>query len=291
MASKISAFIEDYSDRIYNKYCRTQMKKYSASRRSGTSVSDDADYPVFCYLASQNDKIFKRFKRNEIYNNILEHLTEQNGTDYLNIVNAGGGAFPDSCWENFRKNDSCGSPRMFYYNINGKMKKVSPTTLRYVKVLKDIISLLDTENIGSAAEIGIGYGGQGRILTSYLESIKTYYLFDLPEVLKLSEKYLKQFGDTSKFRFIDGTDIKINAEYDLVISNYAFSELVRAVQDIYLEKVILKSRQGYITWNSISCDKLDGYSVEELLKKIPGSFVIPEEPLTSENNCIIVWKG
>lgn len=291
MVEKINAFFEHYLDRIYNKYCRIQMKKYSASRRTTTSASDDGDYPVFCHLASQNNMIFKRFKRNEIYNNILEHLTQQDGTEYLKRINDGDRLFSDSCWDNFRKNDNYGKPKVFPYNINGSKKKVSPTTLRYVKVLKDIVSLLNIEDINSVAEIGIGYGGQGRILTSYLKSLKTYYLFDLPEVLKLSEKYLQQFGDTGKFRFIDGTNIDVNTEYDLVISNYAFSELVRAVQDIYLEKVILRSRQGYITWNSISCEKLDGYTLEELLKKIPGSFVIPEEPLTAENNCIIVWKG
>lgn len=74
-----------------------------------------------------------------------------------------------------------------------------------------------------------------------------------------------------------------------MISNYAFSELTREVQDIYLDRVILKSQSGYITWNSLSYDMMDGYALNELLEKIPNSFTIPEEPLTSPNNCIIVW--
>ena len=63
-------------------------------------------------------------------------------------------------------------------------------------------------------------------------------------------------------------------EYDLVISNYAFLELSREIQDMDFEKVISRSREGYITWNSLSYDLLDGYSEDELFEKISGSSVI-----------------
>lgn len=172
--------------------------------------------------------------------------------------------------------------------------KVSPTTLRYVKVLQDIMTLFDVEKIRRIVEIGVGYGGQCRILVKYLKNVEKYYLFDLPEVLQLSRTWLKKtFSEekeyAKKVEFIDGTGVDIDRRCDFVISNYAFSELTREVQDIYLDRVILKSQSGYITWNSLSYDMMDGYALNELLEKIPNSFTIPEEPLTSPNNCIIVW--
>ena len=107
----------------------------------------------------------------------------------------------------------------------------------------------------------------------------------------MARRYLGKFGKNTldRIRFIDGTHVNAEGDYDFVISNYAFSELVRDIQDIYLNRVILRSRAGYITWNTLSYEELNGYSLEELLEKIPGSRVIAEEPLTKENNCIIVW--
>ena len=41
-----------------------------------------------------------------------------------------------------------------------------------------------------------------------------------------------------------------NVEIDLVISNYAFSECNYETQDIYIDKILSKSKRGYITHNN-----------------------------------------
>ena len=64
------------------------------------------------------------------------------------------------------------------------------------------------------------------------------------------------------------------------------------MQDVYLEKIILNAKAGYITWNGGPIQdffKLGGYNLEEILSKIPGAKTIPENPLTAPENCIIVW--
>lgn len=288
LSKKIKRKCIHYIDRILFKYY--QKKLISQGRK--TSISDDDAYPVVCYAASQNEHFFRRFRNNPIYNDILEHVTQKQGQEYLDIISQDDRLkFTDADWDNFHKNDLYGSPIVFPYRINGRILHFSPTTLRYVKVLQDIITLFDKAQIRSVAEIGIGYAGECRLLTSYLSALTSYSLFDLPEVLELSKRYLGKFGKdiTGRIKFIDGTVIDTNDTYDFVISNYAFSELVRNIQDSYLEKVILKSRAGYMTWNSLSYEKLDGYSLEELLQKIPGSMAIEEKPLTKEKNCIIIW--
>lgn len=167
---------------------------------------------------------------------------------------------------------------------------ISPITIRYTKVLQDIFSLFNIREIKHIAEIGVGYGGQCRLIKEYLKN-REYSLIDLPEAIELTKKFLDKFslGEGSKTYFIDGTGDIENIEVDLLISNYAFSELNREVQNFYLEKIINYAGSGYITWNSLSYEKGDGYSVAELLDKIKGSFVIAENPLTDKDNCIIVW--
>lgn len=279
-----------YTDKISYRYNYNKLNKYMVSKGRKTSMSDDNAYPALCHAASEDENFFKDFRRNFIYNRVLEHVPQYQGQEYLDVMNENDKLkFTDADWDNFRKNDLYGNPRVYPYEINGRTLVLSPTTLRYAKVLQDIVTLFDTGAIKKVAEIGIGYAGECRVLTSYLSGIESYSLFDLPEVLGLAKKYLSKFGSTDRIRFVDGTNIDVDEEYDFVISNYAFSELIRDVQDIYLNKVILKSRAGYMTWNSLSCDVLDGYSLDELLKKIPGSSVIAEEPLTATNNCIIIW--
>lgn len=156
--------------------------------------------------------------------------------------------------------------------------------------MQDIFSLFNIREIKHIAEIGVGYGGQCRLIKEYLKN-REYSLIDLPEAIELTKKFLDKFslGEGSKTYFIDGTGDIENIEVDLLISNYAFSELNREVQNFYLEKIINYAGSGYITWNSLSYEKGDGYSVAELLDKIKGSFVIAENPLTDKDNCIIVW--
>lgn len=276
-----------YMDRLLFK-----IYKKILSRQNQTSISDDNSYPVVCYMASKSEYFFKKFRRNAAYNDILEHVSQKQGQEYLAVIHKNSKLkFTDSDWDNFHKNDLYGNPVMFSYDLNGRKMDMSPTTLRYAKVLQDIVTLFDARQFKSVAEIGIGYAGQCRLLISYLDNIQSYSLFDLPEVLGLARRYLGKFGKNTldRIRFIDGTHVNAEGDYDFVISNYAFSELVRDIQDIYLNRVILRSRAGYITWNTLSYEELNGYSLEELLEKIPGSRVIAEEPLTKENNCIIVW--
>ena len=255
-----------------------------------TSISDDGFYPQFCYLASQDREVFNNFRRNTIYTRVLEHVTEEYGKQYLNVILSNSKLkFSSDDWRKFQDNDLYGNPILTSYQIEENNILISPSTLRYIKVLMDIMSEFDTENIRSVAEIGIGYGGQCRIIKSIIP-IENYTLFDLPEVLGLAEEYLKSYKECrTGIRYADSKHIYINDSYDFVISNYAFSELRRSIQDEYLKKVILRSKSGYITWNCLSYEFLDGYSIHELLERIPNSHVIDEKPLTSMKNCIIIW--
>ena len=267
--------------------CYLAMKVFRFSG-GGTSMSDRGLYPLLCYLASKDDKTFRTFKSNKIYQKVLEHVSEKQGSEYLNVIREYGMLSLED-WQEFMKNDSYGTPVKFTYNLMGKDITLSPTTIRYAEVLCDIMHMFDFDNIKSIAEIGIGYGGQCRLIRTKLPEAM-YTLFDLPEALGLSEKYLTNYAECREnIRYVDGGHIYLNENWDLVISNYAFSELQRDVQDMYLEKIIMKSKRGYITYNALGHERLDGYSDDELLKIIPNSIKIEEKPLTCEGNCILIW--
>jgi putative sugar O-methyltransferase len=156
-------------------------------------------------------------------------------------------------------------------------------------VLTDLETLFGNLNSMNIAEIGAGFGGQAHAITSNFEIAK-YSIFDLPEVNRLIKIFLASLLNTDNFVFVDGRgDLSPNLKFDLVISNYAFSELNRETQEKYLNGVLLNSKRGYITWNELSFRSMNGFSKEELLELIPYSFIIPEEPLTYPNNAIIAW--
>ncbi|MEI6444872.1 MAG: putative sugar O-methyltransferase [Nostocales cyanobacterium ELA583] len=247
-----------------------------------TSLSDNQIYPQVCIEASNDYRSFNSFRRNPIYNEILEHISENQGREYLNIISKD----PDvlSAINNFKLNDEYGSPIMYEYSGIGI---ISPTTLRYIKVLADLKKHFQTLNSLNICEIGVGYGGQCRIINAYY-SPSMYCLVDIQPALSLAQRFLDNYIIHSVLTYKTMNELS-QRDYDLVLSNYAFTELPRSVQDIYLNKVILRSKRGYITYNETTPSEFNSYKSGELIEIISGSRIFKEEPLTHPKNCIIVW--
>jgi len=232
--------------------------------------------------ASIDYTFFNNFRRNPVYNQILEHVSEEQGGAYLQIISG----YPDilGAMENFKLNDSYGNPRMYEYPGIGS---ISPTTLRYIKILADLKAHFNTVDGLDICEIGVGYGGQCRIINAYYKPA-AYCLVDIQPALALTQRYLDNYILHSVLTYRTMNQL-YKDDYDLVLSNYAFTELPRTMQDVYLNKVILNSKRGYITYNEITPKEFNSYKVHELISMIPGSEVLREEPLTHPKNCIIVW--
>jgi len=249
-----------------------------------TSLSDRADYHQACIQASTDDKFFNTFRSNPLYNLVLDGLSEQEGSEYLQVISDDSGSDILASMELFKPNDAYGSPRMYEYPSIGL---ISPTTLRYIKVLADIKMHFRTADDLDICEIGVGYGGQCRVINAYYRPT-TYCLVDIPPALALAKRFLHNYSLPSRVTY--KTMKKLGRkDYDLVISNYAFTELRRTIQDVYMSKVILNSKRGYITYNEITQEEFDSYTSDELVAMIPGSRIFKEEPLTHPKNCIIVW--
>ena len=255
----------------------------AAPRGKDSSVSDSSAYLQIIGSAVENEESFAKFRSNREYRQILEHVSKAQGYEYLREISFG--AF--NLRESLSKIDflnNCGSPLVYYYPRLGVL---SPTTLRYLKVFDELNRLFPNLKTMSIAEIGGGFGGQAAVLRR-LSGFKSYTVYDLPEVHQLQSKFLKANNSELNIFYKDGRSAP-SGKFDLVISNYAVSELKRELQVAYIENVVKSSTCGYLTWNLISQDRLGGLRVEEVLRHIPSAKVTNESPLTDEGNVLITW--
>lgn len=264
-----------------NLFARNQQDPLS------TSISDSHElgYLKSVKNALASEVSLLNFRADPDYQQILEHVPISLGQKYLDVITLEYNSNPELVFSGLTKLSEFGSPPVHHFSGIGS---VSPTILRYVKVAYELNKLFgDLSNL-RIGEIGVGFGGQAAVLNK-LFGVKDLVAFDLPEVLSLCEIFLSRTETNLAPRLVDGRKPE-PVEVDLVVSNYAFSELVKDVQDAYLENVILKAKSGYITWNDLSSKNLDGYSLRQLVRKIPGSKVLKEVPLESpKSNRLIIW--
>jgi hypothetical protein len=248
-----------------------------------TSMSDNEKYPNFCLKAANDLLVFSNFRQNEIYRQILEHVDAILGGEYLEEIVK---TRPDLIneMEKIKANDLYGNPRLYNYKSVGG---ICPSTLRYAKVLADLLNYFGSLDELKIAEIGVGYGGQCRVINAIARPSE-YTLVDLKPALLLAKTYLDNYILSSVMKYTTMDELK-NETYDLVISNYAFTELRQEIQDVYLKKIILNSKHGYITYNDVTPEWFRSYKKEDLVRIIPSAKVIDEIPRTHKRNCIIIW--
>jgi putative sugar O-methyltransferase len=242
-----------------------------------TSASDSESYRSICRKASEDEFYFAQFKNIHAYREILEHLGKEHGQMYLNLIKYQTPEFLEMI-ETFRKNDLYGTPKTEVFEGIGT---ISSTTLRYMKVASDLKLLYGSSlNQKSIVEIGGGYGGQCLILSA-IYNFENYTIVDLPEPLALTKKYLEKHNihHVTYKRF----DETIDGEFDLVISNYAFSECSSEMRKKYTEEILSHSKRGYLT----------GY--KPTLVEYMDDFHIPyeiwsENPCTNPGNIFVTWN-
>ena len=252
------------------------------------SDSQTTNYELAVLKALKSSHYFANFRKKYRYRIVLEHVLPSTGQAYLDRIEE---LEPGATRKllGFKSNDNIGNPAKYKYAVVGE---ISPTTLRYISVayeMKELFGPLDGFDI---AEIGIGYGGQIRVLDEMFK-VNNFYGFDLPSVQSLALKYLANFDLKTKIHMPKEMNLHYS-KYDLVISNYAFSELPRELQAEYLNKVLMHSRNGYMIMNSGRTNhtgrSLGKYGLDELLAAIPNSKIREEVPGTDRDNYVIYWK-
>lgn len=167
------------------------------------------------------------------------------------------------------ENDLFGGTEKYTFSDN---IDASPSTLRYISQAYDILKYISNKQLKSVKliEIGSGYGGLCLILhrlsKEFKIKIEKYIIYDLPEVQKLQEYYLSNFADVfGNVQFSDcntfGEDLEENNN-NILISNYALSEIDISFRKKYLRNLLPKLSGFYMIWNSESEEGLP-FSINE----------------------------
>ena len=256
-------------------------------RQSLRSESEKGFFINEIKILLKNQKRFNSFKRNYFIKSIIETVNEKLGAEYLDILEARKDGILKKGLNSIIISDSVGNP--IKYKYPGYLLDMAPTTLRYLKITSDL-NFLFGNKFKRVAEIGCGYGGQA-LVNDQILNIESTKLFDLPPVNKLIERYLNSHLLNGSFQTTT-LNQEMSEDYDLVISNYAFSELPKILQIKYIEKVLSRSKMGYITMNTgienydQSTNKLKITEINELLPDIK---LLEEEPRSCFSNYIIIW--
>ena len=210
------------------------------------TLQDSAVTPYLqaCAAAAQGSDFFKGFKSHPAYRHVLEHVSFEEGQQYLDEIEID---YKDKLDE-IKENDAYGTPITCSYAGIGF---ISPTTLRYLKNTSDIVNKFGT-SFDSIVEIGGGYGGLCKVMSTFVE-FDQYLLLDLEECNMLSRKYLSHF-DLPTMSYQAEEIVEVEDRFDLLISNYALSECNRETQMMYIEKFVKKSDKFYLMHNDFHAD-------------------------------------
>jgi hypothetical protein len=267
-------------------------------------MPDFTDYLDVCAKAIEDEAIYNNFKRDPKYFNIVGMHNHPLAISYIENISKNCTILKDDVWytEGYLKlacaKDMVGNP-LFVYKI-GNNQLVESTSFRYMSVTSDLIRLFSgLKYVNSICEIGGGHGGQSRKILSYKRSID-YTIIDLKPVITLIEKIHDDLD--LDLRTIDSLE---ETEHDLFISNYAFTECPREIQNVYMDKVLKNCKNGYMI-----CNRHSGYfgdseppertgltldeitdSLESFGKKINICDEIPDTtPHEKESNKLLTWS-
>jgi hypothetical protein len=118
--------------------------------------------------------------------------------------------------------------------------------------------LFGSLNNMSIVEIGGGYGGQAAVI-GLAEYLRRYDIVDLQEPVQLQARFLAKFDIRTQWSV--NVEPPLDRGWNLCISSCAFSELDEAKRTHYVERVLSRSRAGWLTWNWPP-EPVDGWIVD-----------------------------
>lgn len=241
------------------------LKKYFPDLvRIRTSGSDVKSYRKICLSAASRDSVFDSFRVHKDYAYNLGEWKDDTRRIVLDIIK---NDYPDllNYSKKFEESEKYGGPilRQCGFGV------FSDPTIRYIKTLGDIRKIFGNLDNLKIIEIGAGYGGQCKIISDVF-IFSSYNLVDLPEVLLLDEKFLTKLS-VKKVNYIKPDKVPEKDYYDLIISNFAFAECERSMQQFYIDRILSGAKRGFIIYNfdghpSQKYDPVRPYHKEEIIE-------------------------
>lgn len=231
------------------------------------------------------------FKRNPVYQAILEHVSTEQGAAYLshahNLPHWGMRARTLLC-ETAMANDRLGSPIKADYPSLGIF--CSPTNLRYLCQALEILDCIERLGLDEVhvLEIGGGYGGLALYLHAFAALARVnlirHTIIDVPEAGAIQGRFCREQGTPVRVvnaTASDAVNRAMQAPWPpdrFLVSAYGFSEFSASIRDWYQDNVVRHCRHGYLVWNMIPV-----YPIAE------GQTDEPEIPLTGPGNRLVCF--
>ena len=196
------------------------------------------------------------FKSNRSYTDILEHVNQDQGKQYLSYIYEKSNITSDEIVSFCKLNDSLGNPSIVEFNSR---IKASPTSLRYILHAHLILNHMISLNLSSIdlIEIGGGYGGLCLALdyfsSKYNIKIDSYTIIDLESALNLQNLYLSTINPSIRVKYINASTYGASMSNNnlFLVSNYCFSEISKEYQMKYIKILFPKVSHGFMAWNAI----------------------------------------
>lgn len=208
-------------------------------------------------------KDLSSFKSNGAYRDILEHVGDALGNQYLKCIREKTTFSTEDIAVFCAINDAHGGPMKsnFILGKDGRTMRTSPSNFRYILqaylILKHF-QKVNGGNLRTIVEIGGGYGGLALAISYFSKyfdvKIDTYNIIDLEDITGLQSLYLENqsLKFNVQYHSSDTYGAEVEAEAGaFLISNYCFSEIDKVHQEKYIKTLFPKVKHGFMVWNHI----------------------------------------
>ena len=200
-------------------------------------------WPLACSALVSGAWTTRNFRKTHAVRQVVETVGPVDGRHYANYIKH---IAPEYLTDHrFAAIDAWGNPIRWPGILLGTPKTFSPTTLRYLAHALWLKKEGFVKEGGTVVEIGVGFGGLAA-MNALVSNAKTL-MVDLEPVAKAAMRQMHDLGLSHHGELHDGN---IHDSDFCVISNYAFTELSRELQDAYVDKIIRHADRGVILSNA-----------------------------------------
>jgi hypothetical protein len=207
------------------------------------SVSGSMPWASFCEAFADERISSANFRRTSAVRHIVETVGPVDGQFYAGRISQWAPEFLIN--SQVETVDTWGDPIRWPGWLLGTRRAFSPTTLRYLATAIWLKQKFQVTPDTAVTEIGVGFGGLAAMNALVSGAVTT--LVDLPQVERTAMRMLDETGMGQHARMGHKVD---PPKTDLIISNYAFTELSSELQSKYFTQYIKSSTHGVIISNA-----------------------------------------
>lgn len=255
------------------------------------SVSGTMDWPRACAALANGTWTSKNFRKTHAVRQVVETLGPVDGRYFSKWIRDNAPEYLTD--RRVAAIDAWGDPIRWPAALLGTPRTFSPTTLRFLAHALWLKREGFVKEGGTVVEIGVGFGGLAAM--NAIVSRATTIMIDLPPVIDAAMLQMNELG-LGKFASIDHAKA---ADHDACfISNYAFTELSRDMQDTYADQFIRHSHRGVILSNaSVFAGHMQSRNNDQIVELLAIHGIVAKEDIISNILCpsdrkhgnVIVW--